>query len=66
VHSQLFIIKIDHLKSYLKSPKKDVSPEAREVFEQLTGWEYEKSWGNNKIGYENLIKYKEIHNKTAV
>lgn len=39
--------------------KKDVTPEAREVFEQLTGWEYEKTWGNNMIGYENLINYKQ-------
>lgn len=38
--------------------------EARQVFEQLTGWEYEKTWGNNKIGYENLINYKENLNKT--
>lgn len=38
--------------------------EARQVFEQLTGWEYEKTWGNNKIGYENLINYKENLNTT--
>ncbi|WP_257009297.1 MFS transporter [Bacillus sp. 7884-1] len=44
--------------------KKDVTPEARQVFEQLTGWEYEKAWGNNKIGYENLINYQKNHNKT--
>ena len=45
-------------------PRKDVTPEARQVFEQLTGWEYEKAWGNNKIGYENLINYQKNHNKT--
>ncbi|MBE0343943.1 MFS transporter, partial [Paenibacillus sp. 28ISP30-2] len=41
--------------------KKEVTPEARKVFEQLTGWEYEKTWGNNTVGYENLIKYKDNH-----
>ncbi|MCM3701600.1 MFS transporter [Paenibacillus macerans] len=39
--------------------KQEVTTEARKVFEQLTGWEYEKTWGNNTVGYENLVKSKE-------
>ncbi len=27
----------------------DVSPEARAVAEELTGWKYEQCWGNNKL-----------------
>jgi len=38
--------------------KKSVTPEARQVFEQLTGWDYEKTWGNNPVGYENYVNYK--------
>lgn len=38
--------------------KKDVTLEARQVLEQLTGWDYEKTWGNNPVGYENYVNYK--------
>ncbi|RPK08392.1 hypothetical protein FH5_05022 [Priestia endophytica] len=38
--------------------KKEASPEAREVVEKLTGWDYEKTWGNNPVGYENYVAYK--------
>lgn len=41
--------------------KIDATPEARKVFEELTGWKYEETWGDNTVGYENLIKYKENH-----
>jgi oligogalacturonide transporter len=41
--------------------KRTAKPEARQVFEQLTGWEYEKTWGNNKVGYENLVNYEKNH-----
>lgn len=39
--------------------KMNASKEARQVFEQLTGWEYEKTWGNNNVGYTNLTKNRE-------
>lgn len=42
--------------------KKSVTPESRQVFEQLTGWDYEKAWGNNPIGYENYVNYKNKKN----
>jgi oligogalacturonide transporter len=38
--------------------KKEASSEAREVVEKLTGWDYEKTWGNNPVGYENYVAYK--------
>ncbi|WP_251555140.1 MFS transporter [Neobacillus muris] len=43
--------------------KAKATPEARQVFEQLTGWEYEKTWGNNTVGYENYINFKEKQNQ---
>ena len=42
--------------------KKSVTPESRQVFEQLTGWTYENSWGNNPVGYENYVNYKNKKN----
>ncbi|WP_462410595.1 MFS transporter [Neobacillus sp. Marseille-QA0830] len=42
--------------------KAKATTEARQVFEQLTGWAYEKTWGNNTVGYENYIKSKEKQN----
>lgn len=29
--------------------KDDVTPEAKEVVETLTGWKYEHCWGNNRV-----------------
>lgn len=33
-----------------------VDPRTRQVVEKLTGWEYEKNWGNNSIGYGSRNK----------
>ncbi len=33
--------------------KADVTPEAREAIEVLTGWKYEQCFGNNDVGYSN-------------
>ena len=35
--------------------KKDATPEAKEVAELLTGWDYEYLWGNNKVSREETI-----------
>ena len=31
----------------------DVTPEAKEAVEVLTGWKYEKCFGNNNVAYKN-------------
>ncbi|WP_242874741.1 MULTISPECIES: MFS transporter [Clostridium] len=31
----------------------DATPEVKKVFKELTGWEYEKCWGHNNVGYKN-------------
>lgn len=36
----------------------NVDSETRKVVEGLTGWSYEKLWGNNPIGYKNWKIYK--------
>ncbi len=33
--------------------KADVTPEAKEAIEELTGWKYEQCFGNNNVGYSN-------------
>lgn len=38
--------------------KKDVTPETKKVVESLTGFKYDKCWGNN-----NLMEIRERHNK---
>ena len=42
----------------------DATPEARKAFEVLTGWDYEKCWGNNNVGYSN--KHVKFEPKNAV
>ena len=41
----------------------DVTPEAKEAVEVLTGWKYEKCFGNNNVAYTNKNK---IFNTTAI
>lgn len=41
---------------------KTVDSETRKVVEELTGWSYEKLWGNNPIGYKNWKKSKNKDN----
>ncbi|MDE5054429.1 MFS transporter [Niallia taxi] len=61
------VVLLDEIQRLKNGGSKDnVSAEASEVFEELTGWEYEKSWGNNKIGYENLITYKKKKSEKSV
>jgi oligogalacturonide transporter len=55
----VLLAEIERLKN--GGSKRTAKPEARQVFEQLTGWEYEKTWGNNKVGYENLVNYEKNH-----
>ncbi|NRY59490.1 MFS transporter [Clostridium beijerinckii] len=31
----------------------NATPEAKKAFKDLTGWDYEKCWGNNNVGYSN-------------
>lgn len=38
---------------------KDVTPEAREVVEDLTGWKYEQCFGHNNVGYQGSKKDRE-------
>ncbi|MFC7395091.1 MFS transporter [Scopulibacillus cellulosilyticus] len=38
--------------------KSQADDETRKVVKQLTGWDYEKAWGNNPVGYKNRMKYK--------
>jgi oligogalacturonide transporter len=33
--------------------KADVTPEAKQAIEELTGWKYEQCFGNNNVGYRN-------------
>lgn len=35
---------------------KDVTPQAREVIEDLTGWKYEQCFGHNNVGYKGSKK----------
>lgn len=35
--------------------KQNVTPEAKEVAEMLTGWDYEYLWGNNKVSREGNV-----------
>ena len=50
----LLVSEIERLKA--GGSKYDVTPEARLVAEQLTGWPYEKCWGDNNI----LIQTEEL------
>jgi oligogalacturonide transporter len=43
--------------------KADVDPLTRKVVEELTGWPYEKLWGDNPIGYKNWKVYKSYKEK---
>lgn len=38
--------------------KADVDDNTRKTVEELTGWDYEKLWGNNPVGYKNWKKCK--------
>ncbi|MBU3072099.1 MFS transporter [Clostridium estertheticum] len=38
--------------------KADVDEKTRKTVEELTGWDYEKLWGNNPVGYKNWKKCK--------
>ncbi|MFP3727763.1 MFS transporter [Priestia filamentosa] len=40
-----------------------VDTTTRKVVEQLSGWQYEKLWGNNPVGYKNKITYKNLQDK---
>jgi len=61
------VVLLDEIQRLKNGGSKDnVSAEASQVFEELTGWEYEKSWGNNKIGYENLVNYKKKNKEKVV
>ncbi len=53
----VLLSEIERLKN--DGPRNNVSKEARQVVEQLTGWEYEKAWGNNDVGYSNYVRYKD-------
>lgn len=37
--------------------KADVTPEAKEAIEVLTGWKYEQCFGNNNVGYSNKSEH---------
>ncbi|MDD3224697.1 MAG: MFS transporter [Clostridium sp.] len=37
--------------------KADVTPEAKEAIEVLTGWKYEQCFGNNNVGYRNKSEH---------
>lgn len=37
----------------------DVTPEARAVVEDLTGWKYEKCFGHNNVGYQGSKRDRE-------
>lgn len=37
----------------------DVTPEARAVVEDLTGWKYEKCFGYNNVGYQGSKRDRE-------
>lgn len=49
-HKKL-IAEIDRLKN--GGSMKSVKPEARKVFEQLTGFKYERCWGHNNVGFKS-------------
>lgn len=34
----------------------DVTPDARQVVEDLTGWKYEDCFGNNNVGYKSKVQ----------
>jgi oligogalacturonide transporter len=42
-----------------------VDANTRKVVEQLSGWQYEKLWGNNPVGYKNRVKYRNLENEKA-
>jgi oligogalacturonide transporter len=48
---EMLINEVHRLKA--NGSMKDATPEAKAVFKDLTGWEYEKCWGNNNVGYTN-------------
>jgi oligogalacturonide transporter len=49
-HKKL-IAEIDRLKN--GGSMKTAKPEARKVFETLTGFTYDRCWGNNNVGFKN-------------
>ncbi|KEO78904.1 MFS transporter [Paenibacillus polymyxa] len=49
-HKKL-IAEIDRLKN--GGSMKSAKPEARKVFEELTGFHYDRCWGNNNVGFKN-------------
>ncbi|MBP1962972.1 MFS transporter [Paenibacillus aceris] len=51
---KVLVNEIERLKS--GGSMKDVTPESRAVFEKLTGFDYEKCWGNNRIGYKSKLQ----------
>ncbi len=44
---------------YAGGSMKDVTPEARAVVEDLTGWKYEQCFGHNNVGYKGSKKDRE-------
>lgn len=51
---EVLMKEIDHLKSGATSP---ISEHSRQVVEDLSGWPYEKLWGNNSVGTSAQVKY---------
>ena len=45
------ISEINRLKNNGSMEKAD--EETRRILKALTGWEYEKLWGNNNVGYQH-------------
>ncbi|MDQ1236341.1 oligogalacturonide transporter [Paenibacillus sp. SORGH_AS306] len=56
------IDEIDRLKA--GGSMQDATPETRTIFEQLTGFAYERCWGHNNVGYKNVPRDQSIPVKT--
>ncbi|MFE4353694.1 hypothetical protein [Peribacillus butanolivorans] len=54
---KILLNEIDRLKN--GGSLNDVEPHTKEVVEALTGWPYQKHWGNNNISYEAKQRQKE-------
>lgn len=50
------IAEIDRLKA--GGSMQEATPETRTIFEQLTGFAYDRCWGNNNVGYKSVPRDK--------